>query len=301
MNNNYLAIDIGGTNVKYGIINHSGELVFHKSAKTPQNKTEFLSLMSSIVKNNMTDIKGIGISVPGKINVDTGMIYYGGALPFLDKVNLKQELERNFNISVAVENDGKAGALAELWLGTLKDVDNGAIIILGTGIGGGIVLNHQLIHGSHYQAGELSYMNLKAGTKDQSYLVGYLGSSVHMIEKCASVLNLDDKHDGIAVFNAINQNDPRVTKIFSNYCDVIASIILNVQSVIDLKTFAISGGISAQPIVIKEINQAYTRLLESNPLLKAQLTFPNIVQARFKNNANLYGAIYNFLLQNDLA
>lgn len=300
MNNNYLAIDIGGTNIKYGIINHSGKLISHESAPTPQNKIEFLALITSIVKKHRADIKGIGISVPGKINVDTGMIYYGGALPFLDKLNLKQELENTFRLPVAIENDGKAGALAELWLGTLQDVDNGAIIILGTGIGGGIILNHQLVHGSHYQAGELSYMNLKLGAQNQTYLAGYLGSAVHMIEECATKLNLPDKHDGMAVFEAIKQNDPRVSKIFSDYCDVIAMVILNIQSVIDLKTFAISGGISAQPIVVKAINQAYDRLMNSNPMLKTQLVVPDIIQAHFKSNANLYGAIYNLLLQYNL-
>ena len=299
MTKKYFSIDIGGTNIKYGIINNQGDLISHKSVKTPDNKTDFLDLIKSTVQENLSDIQGVGISVPGKVNVQTGTVFYGGALPFLDKVSFKDELESAFHIPVAVENDAKSGASAELWLGSLKDVDHGAIITLGTGVGGGIVLNHQLLHGSHYQAGELSYMSLGTDTSKMSNLVGLSGSAVHMIEACAKVLNLTDMHDGVAVFDAINSGNQQVAKIFSNYCDVIATVILNIQSVVDLETIAISGGISAQPIVVEEINRAYSRLLDQNPLLKAQIEIPNIVQAHFKSNANLYGAIYNLLLQTD--
>lgn len=299
MTKKYFSIDIGGTNIKYGIINNQGDLISHKSVKTPDNKTDFLNLIKSIVQENLSDIQGVGISVPGKVNVQTGTVFYGGALPFLDKVSFKDELESAFHIPAAVENDAKSGASAELWLGSLKDVNNGAIITLGTGVGGGIVLNHQLLHGSHYQAGELSYMSLGTDTSKMSNLVGLSGSAVHMIEDCAKVLNLTDTQDGVAVFDAINSGNQQVTKIFSNYCDVIATVILNIQSVVDLETIAISGGISAQPIVVEEINRAYSRLLAQNPLLKAQIEIPNIVQAHFKSNANLYGAVYNLLLQAD--
>ena len=299
MTKKYFSIDIGGTNIKYGIINNQGDLISHKSVKTPDNKTDFLDLIKSIVQENLSDIQGVGISVPGKVNVQTGTVFYGGALPFLDKVSFKDELESAFHIPAAVENDAKSGASAELWLGSLKDVNNGAIITLGTGVGGGIVLNHQLLHGSHYQAGELSYMSLGTDTSKISNLVGLSGSAVHMIEACAKILNLTDMHDGVAVFDAINSGNQQVAKIFSNYCDVIATVILNIQSVVDLETIAISGGISAQPIVVEEINRAYSRLLDQNPLLKAQIEIPNIVQAHFKSNANLYGAVYNLLLQTD--
>ena len=217
MTKKYFSIDIGGTNIKYGIINNQGDLISHKSVKTPDNKTDFLNLIKSIVQENLSDIQGVGISVPGKVNVQTGTVFYGGALPFLDKVSFKDELESAFHIPAAVENDAKSGASAELWLGSLKDVNNGAIITLGTGVGGGIVLNHQLLHGSHYQAGELSYMSLGTDTSKMSNLVGLSGSAVHMIEDCAKVLNLTDTQDGVAVFDAINSGNQQVTKIFSNY------------------------------------------------------------------------------------
>ncbi len=299
MTKKYFSIDIGGTNVKYGIIDDQGKLVSHENVKTPDNKTDFLNLIKSIVQENLSDIQGVGISVPGKVNVQKGTVFYGGALPFLDKISFKNELESTFHIPVAVENDAKSGASAELWLGSLKDVANGAIITLGTGVGGGIVLNHQLLHGSHYQAGELSYMSLNTKTDKTANLVGLSGSAVHMIEKCAKVLNLDDLDDGVSVFAAINQGNTQVMKMFTDYCDVIATLILNIQSVVDLETIAISGGISAQPIVIEEINDAYVRMLDEIPLLKSQVEIPKIVPAHFKSNANLYGAIYNLLLQTD--
>lgn len=296
---NYLSIDIGGTNIKYGMLDNSGNLLFHKKIMTPHSENDLIISLKNIVKPYLTNIRGIGISVPGKVDTKTGTIYYGGSLPFLDKISLKDKLEEVFKIPVAVGNDGKSGALAELWLGSLKKVDNGAIIILGTGVGGGIILNHQLVQGSHYQAGELSYMNLNQGMLNKLNLVGYSGSAVKMVEECAKALEMDDLHDGIRVFDEINKKNSKVMKIFTNYCNVIAEVILNIQSVIDLNTFAISGGISSQKVVIDGINKSYARLLDSNPLLKEQMVFPNIVQAHFKNDANLYGALYNWFLQND--
>ncbi len=84
-------------------------------------------------------------------------IYAGGALPFLDQVNLADELQ--LDIPVAIENEGKTAAIAELWLGNLTGIDNGAAVVLGTGIGGVLILNDALHTGSHFQAGELSFMH----------------------------------------------------------------------------------------------------------------------------------------------
>ena len=77
MTKKYFSIDIGGTNIKYGIIDDQGELVFHKNVKTPDNKDDFLNLIKSIIQENLSDIQGVGISVPGKVNVQTGTVFYG--------------------------------------------------------------------------------------------------------------------------------------------------------------------------------------------------------------------------------
>ena len=101
----------------------------------------------------------------------------------------------------------------------------------------------------------------------------------------------------MAAFKAINANNPDAVAIFKKYCQSIVNIIINVQAVVDLDSIAIGGGISAQPIVIKGINQSYNKAMNENEMIKNTLTRPKIVEAKFKNDANLYGALYNLLLR----
>ncbi|GEO59006.1 ROK family protein [Companilactobacillus bobalius] len=297
---NYLSIDIGGTNLKYGILNNSGNLISHDKLQTPaKNIIEFTNAIFSIIDKYQSSIKGIAISVPGKID-DTGTIHHGGSLPFLDKVNLKKIIEDKYRIYTSIENDGKSAALAELWLGNLNNIDNSAAIVLGTGVGGGIVINGQLLYGEHFQAGEFSFM-LNNFTKDDflKAAVGANTSAVGMIKKIGSLKKLSNISDGIEVFNFINKKDPEAFPIFKEFCSYVAKLILNIQSVVDLKRFVIGGGISAQPIVTDTINEEYDKILNSTPIIKDSLTRPEILNAKFQNNANLYGALYGLLIKVD--
>lgn len=298
--NNYLTIDIGGTNLKYGLLDHSGKLISHNKIATPNNKAAFLKIFDQIIAAYYAKVKGIAISVPGKVDSKRGIVYFGGALPFLDGLDFKQRIQKKYGLlPTGVENDGKAAALAELWLGSLKGQPNSAAIILGTGVGGGIILNNHLWSGSHFQAGELSFMVNDYHQSGYQQMVGMDVSAVGMIEKIATALQLPDKKDGIVVFEQIKQGDKTAVKVFKEFCRKVAYLILNVQSVVDLTTYAIGGGISAQPLVVKTINVEYDRLLTEMPLVKKTLTRPQIKQAKFKNEANLYGALYSLLCQLD--
>lgn len=297
---NYLSIDIGGTNLKYGILNNSGNLISHDKIQTPaKNIIEFTNAVFGIIEKYQSNIKGIAISVPGKID-DTGTIHHGGSLPFLDKVNLKKMIEDKYKIYTSIENDGKSAALAELWLGNLNGVNNSAAIVLGTGVGGGIVINGQLLYGEHFQAGEFSFM-LNNFT-DSNFLrsaVGANTSAVGMIKEIGLLKKLSDPSDGIKVFNFINEKDSQAYPIFQNFCSYVAKLILNIQSVVDLRRFVIGGGISAQSIVTETINEEYDKILNSTPIIKDTLTRPEILNAKFQNNANLYGALYGLLIKVD--
>lgn len=297
---NYLSIDIGGTNLKYGLIDHSGNLLFKRQVATPNEKAAFLAEFKQIIVAYHSKIFGVAISVPGQVDSQTGIVYHGGSLPFLDRLNFRQLIQSEFGeLPVGVENDGKAGALAELWLGVLQGQPNSAAIILGTGVGGGIILNNQLLSGSHFQAGELSFMVNNYQLAGEDKLVGMNCSAVEMIEKIAIKLNLADKKDGIAVFEKLGQQQPLAWKIFRAYCQRVAYLILNVQSVVDLTTYAIGGGISSQPLLVKTINEEYDKMLLELPLVKETLTRPQIKKAKFENSANLYGALYGLLQKLD--
>lgn len=294
----YLAVDIGGTFIKYALINRSGNIVTRDKQKTPNNLDALIRTIEALIENKRDVIKGIGISAPGRIDMQTGMIYNGGSLLFLHKVNLRKYIEEKYNIPCAVSNDGKAAALAEVWLGNLNEIDNGAAIVLGTGVGGGIIINGELIQGSNFQAGELSFLFRYPGDASNSNMIGYTGSAVLFIEKAASLLNLQDKNDGITVFEEINKNEnEKLVKLFEEYCREIAFIILNLQATLDIRKVVIGGGISSQPVLIENIIEQYRKIRKTSSLLSNTFKPIQIEACKFKNDANLLGATYQLFLQ----
>lgn len=295
MKKNYLSIDIGGTNVKYAELNNSGQIIERGKIKTVLKKEQFLKKIDQIVdKYVQKGVKGLAFCAPGKI-ADTE-IHFGGALPFLDGIDFAKRYQQ-LQLPVAVINDGKASVLAENWLGSLKDMKNCAAITLGTGVGGGIIVNGQLINGAHFQAGELSFLQLNMNKPGFDGFAGGYASAVQMIKRINQKLHDQDETDGLAAFKAIKNQNEAALQIFKEYCDRIVAVIIDVQAVVDLDAIAIGGGISAQPILIEGINQAYDRARENNEILKLTLTRPQIVDAKFKNDANLFGALYNLFIK----
>lgn len=293
----YLIFDIGGTDLKYAIINRHGTLIV--SGKTPTIKTSltaFIQSLQQIIDRYVSVISGIAVSVPGKVQLPQEVIEFGGMLPFLDGVQLSNYLTAP--VPLIVENDGKAATLAELWQGNLKTVHNGVVLVLGTAVGGGIVLNHQLVRGTHDQAGELSFM--KAGaTFEPTEMYGAKGSAVGMITAIATALGLPKVTDGPAVFDALKACNPTAWTIFNGYCDQIAGLIQNIQTVVDVETFVIGGGIAAQPLVTATINTAFDRLRAASPMIRDTLSRPQIVTSHYHGMANLYGALYQLLLETE--
>lgn len=271
MKKNYLSIDIGGTNVKYAELNNAGNIIEQGKIKTSHDKEQFLKNIDQIVEKYVKkEIKGIAFCAPGKIAHTK--IHFGGALPFLDGIDFAVRYKK-YDIPVTVINDGKASVLAENWLGSLKDMQNCAAITLGTGVGGGIIVNGKLLNGAHFQAGELSFLQLNMKEPVFDGFAGGYASAVQMIRNVNEAIENDDE-----------------------YCKRIAAIIIDIQAVVDLDAIAIGGGISAQPIVVQGINQAYDKVLADNELIRKTFTRPKIVEAKFKNGANLYGALYNLFI-----
>lgn len=294
MKKNYLSIDIGGTNVKYAELNNAGNIIEQGKIKTSHDKEQFLKNIDRIVaKYVKKGIKGIAFCAPGKIAHTK--IHFGGALHFLDGIDFAVRYKK-YDIPVTVINDGKASVLAENWLGSLKDMRNCAAITLGTGVGGGIIVNGKLLNGAHFQAGELSFLQLNMKEPGFDGFAGGYASAVQMIKNVNEAIENDDETDGLAAFEAINNGNEKAKKIFDEYCKRIAAIIIDIQAVVDLDAIAIGGGISAQPIVIQGINQAYDQVLADNELIRKTFTRPKIVEAKFKNGANLYGALYNLFI-----
>ena len=139
-----------------------------------------------------------------------------------------------------------------------------------------------------------------SNTKDMQGSIGKLCSAVRFVGQVNEQLNYDDVSDGVQAFEAIKNHVPEAVAIFEQYCLQIATLILNMQTVVDVNKIAIGGGISAQSCLIDGIKQAYDQLVnDDNSIIGQTLTKPEIVAAKFRNDSNLYGSLYNLLLQTD--
>lgn len=296
---NYLSIDIGGTNIKTAMIDRSGTINSQNRLKTPTSEAAFFRVLDNEIADVLERIRGIAISCPGKIDPNNGTVFYGGSLPFLDGIPLKERLERKFNLPVAVINDGKAAALSELWLGNLHQINYGAAITLGTGLGGGIIIDGNLVQGGHYQAGEFSFMLKPTALPDIKSLYGFSGSAVALIKRCSEKLHLAEVTKGEVVFEELNKKNPIIYPLFQEFCQEIAYIIINLQAILDVERVVIGGGISAQNLVIDEIQTQYLTIRNSIPILNDSIQKIEIIACKYRNEANLLGALYQLLLDVD--
>lgn len=292
---NYLAIDIGGTYIKYAEVNKNLEITNSNKIRTPNNKALFLKILRNALSEKA--IAGVAISCPGKVDSEKGIVFNGGRVPYLHEFNFKKFFKDNFNLPCVVLNDAKAAALAELAKGNLKNTTNGVILVLGTGVGGGIIVNGSLLQGSTFSAGEFSLVLREPDQANRSNIMGTSGSAVLFIEQAASILNLTDKHDGIAVFEAIkSKENEQLTHLFETYCLEIAYLIVSLQSILDIEKVVIGGGISEQITLINEIKKQYTWIREGDLKFNEKIKPLEIATSKFKNNANLLGAVYQFHL-----
>ena len=177
----FLSFDVGGTRIKYALITDKREIIEKNSTYTPDNSQEFWQKIDEIIEQYKETISGIAFSVPGRVDTEKGIIYIGGAVPYLKDIHIKDVFFEKYDLPVAVVNDAKSAALAEVWHGSLKGIRDGAVIVLGTGVGGGLILDGKLRNGSHFQAGELSFLALNLTNKGFERTSGCLGSAVGMI------------------------------------------------------------------------------------------------------------------------
>ncbi len=304
-----LTIDIGGSAIKYGLIDERLVVTEEGKVPTPASLAEFWTSLTTIVESYQDKIKAIAISCPGEISKN-GRVYRGGLIPYLKNVPLAKQLSEQFSMPVSVLNDANAAALAEAKSGVLKDSHCGAILVLGTGVGLGVVSENRLVT---FPSRDLRTSTADLRANDQSVwrqishtlelnrigiesLFSNAGSAVKFVEDASQVLGLEEA-DGQKVFKALgNEPSEELQELFETYCRDIAYLILNLQTFLKVENLAIGGGISAQPLLIKSIAEQYDKLFTS------VLAFQHFEQLEIEaatngNKANLIGA-YLYLMTN---
>lgn len=299
MAHQYLALDLGGTFIKYAIMTDDGGFVTQGKVPTKTKTEEKLRAGLADVRETVDayEYEGVAVSMPGRIDTAKGIAYTGGSFRWIKDFAAAEMFEDVFYGKPAtIANDGKCAALAESWKGALSDVNSGCVLVLGTGIGGGIVLNKQVWMGATGGAGELSvfitdFTGAKTGVSF-SNLGALWAGRVSASAICGQYAQAKDMEsaDGIMLFDAYKAGDPDAKAVLDEFGSQTAVGILSLQSVLDLERYAIGGGISARPETTQIIRDAVDALFEKSggflPFGK-----PEIVTCTFGNEANLIGAL----------
>lgn len=290
----FAVFDIGATFVKYACMNQANEILEMGKFRTPYNSLEeLLDEMFRVINNyEKYQLKGISICCPGTVDIAKGVVYFGGWLSYLHEVNLKEVFYQKYKVPVSVENDGKAAALAEIWNGKKDSLKHAVVLVLGSAVGGGIIINGKLHRGHTYSAGEVSFM---IGDSHDEYgrykRWGYDASASKMVEDVAVANNLDSKTDGEIVFQYITKDNKESWEIFSVFCRKIGRMIISLQHILDPQKFIVCGGICAQPIVCETILNEIKEIYRKNP---EYTMLPIIENSKLGSDANLHGALYHF-------
>ena len=288
----YLAIDVGGTSIKYTITDKNAKITNLNEIKTRREPGKLFESLDEIIIPHLNQISGIALSFPGKINVEKGIVNIIATFKWICNLPLKSILEEKYNIPVWIENDGKCAALAEFWKGNLSDVDNGMVIGLGTEIAGGIILNGKLFRGSSDSAGEISSILSDFKNLDNTKRFGKIGGHKNLTDAYNDKKGTGDI-DSYELFEKYRQGDETAKEVIRNYSRIIAAGIVTIQSVLDVEKFCIGGGISAQDILISEIKDSVHEFFAVKS--SEAINEPVIERCHFKNASGCVGAIYNFL------
>lgn len=292
---NYLAIDIGGTNIKYGLVSSSGEITFNGKEKTDKtglkNLVKQLSdIIASFIAKSI-EFKGIALSIPAPVDARTGEILGKGSMPFLLKESLNEILGKLYKFKVTSENDGNCAALAEVWLGAAKNCNDIALVVCGTGIGGAVVKDRKIHTGKHLHAGEFGYSIVD--TRDPKNLKNWsaVGSTRAMINRYCELKDLK-VISGEEIFVRAEQGDEIAKAVIDDFFFYNAIGIHGIQFSYDPELILIGGAISERADFLERLGEKFNIIYDAFDYGDVR---PKVERCKFLNNSNLLGAVYHHM------
>jgi len=307
----YVGVDLGGTKIAAAIINDEGAI--QKKVYLPTRAsggTEIVvggvfQAISTLLEGTTQKPQSIGIGVPGAVRDDTGIVVFTPNLP-LRNVDITSELSKKYNCPVRLGNDANCAVLGEAKVGSAKGAANVIMITLGTGLGGGIVVDGKLVSGLSGSAGEVGHMVIFAGGRKCG--CGRLGcwevyaSATGLVDTTIEFMNdspdsmlwelcvgLAERVDGRTVFDAYRNDDPTAILAVGKYIEHLAIGMANLINIFEPEIFCIGGGVShawqymEEPLTAAVDLERYTRFSDDVPKTK-------LVKAVLGNDAGVVGA-----------
>ena len=284
---NILAIDIGGTMIKYGLVSSDGEILSTDKIETEAEKglENILNKIDNIFKRyKENNPVGIAVSGTGQINGMIGNVIGGNPIiPNWIGAHLIKILEDKYNLPAVLENDVNCVALGEKWIGAGKGLSNFICLTIGTGIGGGIILHNQLFRGENFVAGEFGHILIKKGEFEQFASTTALIRLVK--ERTGKTLN------GKEIFDLEKKEIVEYQEVISEWIENLTDGLSSIVYCFNPANIILGGGVIEQgePLINRIKNSLFKKI---GPQFKEKL---NIIQAKLGNNAGMIGASYLLL------
>jgi glucokinase len=298
-----IGVDLGGTNLRIAAVSSQGQLLEKVTlgTKVALGRDHLLDEMCDAIQRLSGTYKetgkflGVGIGVPGIIDMQTGTLRKSANLPGWEEYPVRAEIERrlrsaNRDVRVVLENDANVAALGEQWLGAARGVPNMAVITLGTGIGGGLVLAGKIWHGMNGMAGEFGHVTVEpegrpCGCGNHGCAEQYASANaiVRMAREAiasgdapslARAASSDAEFGAKSVYNLAIQGDEHACRIFRSFGRYLGIMLAGLINVLNLDIFVIGGGVSSAwdayaPSMFEELRErsvVYAATAPADPL-----------------------------------
>ncbi len=264
----YIGVDLGGTNIAVGLVDEEGKIIRKDSVPTNAKRDadeiikDMATLCLKLCKDEgitIGDVEYAGVATPGSADPDKGEIIYANNLPFENYPIAKKLSEFSGIKKILIANDADAAALGEAEMGASKGCDNSIMITLGTGVGGGIIINKKIYSGHNYSGGELGHHVIEIDGKDctcgrrgcwEAYasatgLINMTKEKMQqtrnsiMWELCGSL----DRVNGKTAFLAKEKGDKAGKEVVDKYIKYLAAGIINMINIFQPEVLVIGGGI----------------------------------------------------------
>lgn len=305
----YIGIDLGGTNIAIGIVNDKGEVLKKDSVPTllPRDYKEIVKDMAALINKiisemgiSQEEIEGIGMGCPGTVDSENGVITYANNLN-MHNVPIAEEMRKYFDKPISVINDANAAAYGE-YIVNGDNVDSFVFITLGTGVGGGIVLNKKIYSGFNSAGAELGHITLVHGGEPCN--CGNVGcweayaSVTALIEQTQKAMSenpdslmhelskKEGKVSGRTSFDAAKMGDVVGKQVVDKYIEYVSSGLVSIINIFQPEKLVIGGGISKEGDYLLDPIKEYSFSHEYNKYMKKV----DISIATLFNDAGIIGA-----------